>query len=916
MKSISSLCLRGFALLSISLVVQATGAQTGFYNFESAPVNPLAITPDGTKLLACNTADNRLEVFSLVSGTPVRIASVSVGLDPVSVRARSNTEAWVVNTVSDSVSIVDLSSNPPHVKNTISTGDEPMDVVFAGNPQRAFVSVSQLNQVRVYDPATLAQVPGSPLAIQGEDPRALAVSNDGSKVIVAIFESGNRSVIIPASVVSNPASPYGGVNPPPNSGAGFNPPIAAGLPTPPPVGIIVHKEQGHWRDDNLHDWDALVPYNTHDNDAVVINANTLAMSNITGLVLNIVTNLAVNPSNGRVTAVGLYDFNEIRFEPRLKAKFTRVFNGTFDPTSLAVTGGGDLNPHLGTYATLSIPQAQRDLSVGDPRCAIWNAAGTQMYVSGMGSNNVIVTNSSNTRLATINVGNGPTGLALDAAHNRVYCLNRFDATISRIDTATNTEVLPRVSYFDPTPTVIKSGRPFLYNTHQFSGLGQVSCGTCHLDGKMDNEAWDLGDPSGSVKTFNQQCNGGLPPPFSGQCGNWHPMKGPMTTQTLVGSVGNGGMHWRSDREDLMAFSPAFVSLLGGDASPSNAAMTQMQDFLATIHFPPQPNRSITDGLPASLPSSMPGFTGNPTTGQSLFTTTAIDGGAITCVTCHTLGMGGANSTVISANLLQESQSMKVPQLRNLYEKTGFFTTSTTNNRGFGFIHDGSNDTLVNFLRSPVFAFAAGAAGDQQRRDIEAFLMCFPTGTHPAVGVQTTVLIGSSIPDLQQTLINQMISLASSGAVGLVVKGTQGGIDRGYVFTNGQFQSDRAAESLPPATLQSLAGRGSELTYTIVAAGTQVRIGIDRDADGYFDRDEIDKCSNPADPLSIPAPNALCRADVAPPGGNGIVNVDDLLVVINNWGATSGPADIAPGCGNGIVNVDDLLAVINAWGACP
>ena len=29
-----------------------------------------------------------------------------------------------------------------------------------------------------------------------------------------------------------------------------------------------------------------------------------------------------------------------------------------------------------------------------------------------------------------------------------------------------------------------------------------------------------------------------------------------------------------------------------------------------------------------------------------------------------------------------------------------------------------------------------------------------------------------------------------------------------------------------------------------------------------------------------------------------------------------PADIAPAGGNGTVNVDDLLAVINAWGACP
>jgi hypothetical protein len=57
---------------------------------------------------------------------------------------------------------------------------------------------------------------------------------------------------------------------------------------------------------------------------------------------------------------------------------------------------------------------------------------------------------------------------------------------------------------------------------------------------------------------------------------------------------------------------------------------------------------------------------------------------------------------------------------------------------------------------------------------------------------------------------------------------------------------------------------------------------------------------------------VCPSDIAPRGGNGNVDVDDLLLVINSWNQSSGPADIT---GNGIVDVDDLLAVINAWGEC-
>lgn len=64
------------------------------------------------------------------------------------------------------------------------------------------------------------------------------------------------------------------------------------------------------------------------------------------------------------------------------------------------------------------------------------------------------------------------------------------------------------------------------------------------------------------------------------------------------------------------------------------------------------------------------------------------------------------------------------------------------------------------------------------------------------------------------------------------------------------------------------------------------------------------------------PPPPCPADIAPSGGNGAVDVDDLLAVINAWGQAGGPADIAPPGGDGMVNVDDLLAVINSWGPCP
>jgi hypothetical protein len=61
----------------------------------------------------------------------------------------------------------------------------------------------------------------------------------------------------------------------------------------------------------------------------------------------------------------------------------------------------------------------------------------------------------------------------------------------------------------------------------------------------------------------------------------------------------------------------------------------------------------------------------------------------------------------------------------------------------------------------------------------------------------------------------------------------------------------------------------------------------------------------------------CPADVYPAGGDGFVNVDDILSILNNFGAVSPGegGDISPAGGNGAVNYDDLLMAINSFGQC-
>ena len=398
-----------------------------FVNFETPHVHPLDMTPDGSRLLAVNTPDNRLEVLTLAGALPEVEASIPVGLDPVAVRARSNTEAWVVNHISDSVSVVDL--NTMHVVRTIKTADEPADVCFAGVPERAFVTCSQANLVQVFDPDNPA-TPIAEIAIEGEDPRALAVSPDGATVYAAIFESGNNTTILgggidddntiafPPNVVNHPLGPWSGLNPPPNDGPGFSPALNNDNPNPLRVGLIVRQnDAGQWMDDNGGDWTSLVTgdlaplsgrltgWSLVDQDVAIIDASALSVSYATGL-MNACMAIETNPATGEIAVVGLEHTNEVRFEPVVNGRFVRVHGAVVDPgvTSTSIT---DLNPHL-TYTDgpgfTAIPQTERDKSIGDPRAIAFTADGVTAYIAGMGSNNVAVVDSALARTGVNDTG--------------------------------------------------------------------------------------------------------------------------------------------------------------------------------------------------------------------------------------------------------------------------------------------------------------------------------------------------------------------------------------------------------------------------------------------------------------------------------------------------------------------------------
>ena len=883
----------GFGALLL-IAASITNAQHRVVNFESAHVHPLERTPDGTRLIAVNTADARIEVFTLNGNdaTPVAERSIAVGMDPVSVRARTDNELWVVNQLSDSISIVDLAT--ARVRATLATGDKPADVVFAGTPQRAYVTVAGRNQLRIYDPANLATAP-TIINLEGEEPRALARSADGSRVYIAFFESGNGSSLVGINQVSNPNGPYGGQNPPPNSGTTFDPPLnPANPPAPVAAQIIRTDDQGVWRDGNGRNWNALMPAGRlHDHDVAIFDTATQNISYADRLMTTVMA-LAV-ADDGRVAAVGTEATNEVRFEPNLTSRFVRVRIGRFDPQTPTTKTIADLNPHL-DYNLTSVSAELRAQSIGDPRGVVFNADGSA-WISGMGSNHVVRANADGTRVARIDVGQGPTGLVLSADASRLYVLNKFDGSISTINIATSAE-LTRVAFFDPTPPAIREGRPMLYATQSSSGLGQVACASCHLDAKSDFLAWDLGDPSGVQKTFNQTCRPNL------VCDNWHPMKGPMVTQPLSGIVGNGAMHWRGDRENVAAFAPAFVGLQGRSSAPDAADMARLEAFLATVAYPPNPNRNPDGSLPATV--NVTNGTGNPANGQTVFTNQPTLG-PTPCVSCHSLPTGTSNQIDNPAGLPLAPQPMKTAQLRGMNEKVGWNIGSNNNRKGFGFNSDSEFDTLFALLGAG-FNFGPNNPA-QLRRDVEAFLLTFATETHGAVGQQIT-FNGTNNNDANLTTrLNSFVTLANAGTIGLVARARIAGESRGFVYaTQAVLLSDREHEPTTLDALRTGAAAGNEVTITVVPAFTQYRAGVDRDADGFLDADEADHGADGSNAMSTP--DAYCRADF---DGNGTLEASDASAFATAHAAANPRANWDWSLGaNGLPSIDAAdLAGYNA-----
>jgi hypothetical protein len=192
--------------------------------FEAGAVRPVAVFDSGL-VAVTNIPDDRVELFRPHGRGVEHCGSVKVGMRPVAVSVVGD-KLWVVNHLSDSVSVVDIDERrcAAEVERTLLVGDEPRDVMSARartGERYAFVTTAHRGQnvsdangnhrdpeltrpgigradVFVYRADRLgpinAERPVTIVTLFTDSPRALAVGND--KVFAAGFMSGNQTSLV------------------------------------------------------------------------------------------------------------------------------------------------------------------------------------------------------------------------------------------------------------------------------------------------------------------------------------------------------------------------------------------------------------------------------------------------------------------------------------------------------------------------------------------------------------------------------------------------------------------------------------------------------------------------------------------------------------------------------------------------
>ncbi len=412
--------------------------------------------------------------------------------------------------------------------------DSGRTILLSNDGRTLYVANPDSGSVSVLDVATRSKLAEIPV---GKTPRTLSLSPDESRLLVACQESNHVAVVdttmlrvhqlIPVS-----PEPYGVVTGIRGHFA-YVTSAAAGVvdiiqfdPSAPGNGEVVDRipveakpagvarsASGRWL------------YVTHLRSGRVSVIDWFARAVVdvidTGGDSNTAQRIAIHPQSGR------------GYLPHIRSNVSNRFR-LFDTTLFPAVSVLDLstNSHLA--------RERIDLSLGLtvanlPFDVTFSPDGAQIYITNLGSGDVMIHDlDTGRRVAKVDVGHGPRGMAVSPDGSTGYVNNSLTGDVSIIDLVAFREIA-RIPVTDiPYSDQIQRGKIVFFSSQspQIARDRWMSCASCHPEGEHDGRTW-----------FTEL--------------------GPRNTTSVRGAGQTRPLHWSADRDEVQDFEHTIRSLQAG-----------------------------------------------------------------------------------------------------------------------------------------------------------------------------------------------------------------------------------------------------------------------------------------------------------------------------------------------------------------
>lgn len=447
-------------IYGVTLTMRTQDGQISTYRFDQAvyrqvPAGGPAVASAGVayeprpgltpRLWIPNPDNNSVGVVDVV--TKKRVVEFNTAYFPVAAAMSPLGEVWVVNRNSWTISIIKPAVFAVNRTVTLPRASQPSGIVFAPNG-RAYVSLEAIGQIAVLDSAGtyLRSIP------VGASPRGLAVTPDGSKLLVSNFITpplpGESTAVV--RTVDASGNPVGG---------------------------------------RVDEIDLATETVTR---SIVVKASVATDSEASGRgIPNYLGSPAISP-DGSIAWVPskqdnvfrgmLRDGQELDFQTTVRAVASRIdlATGQEDPArridldNASVASAAVFHP-TGAYLFVAL-QTSREVAVVDP-------VGRQ-------------------ELFRFTVGRAPSSLIMAPDGKLLFVINFMDRSVTLVDLApllTRGQKAVTISgtvdsrKTEKLPAAVFAGKRLFYDAadQRLARDGYMSCATCHDDAKDDGRVWDF-----------------------------------------------------------------------------------------------------------------------------------------------------------------------------------------------------------------------------------------------------------------------------------------------------------------------------------------------------------------------------------------------------------------------------------------